>query len=68
MFRSKLNSDSSINKYKARLVLKGYAQVFCVDSRSTIDQIDPLDTISLLLVIVAQKGWKVFQLDVNVQF
>ena len=31
VYRTKLNTDGSINKYKARLVVKGYAQVFGVD-------------------------------------
>ena len=31
VYRTKLNSDGSVNKYKARLVVKGYAQVFGVD-------------------------------------
>ena len=31
LYRTKQNSDSSINKYKATLVMKGYAQVFGVD-------------------------------------
>ena len=31
VYRTKLNSDGSINKHKARLVVKGYAQMFGVD-------------------------------------
>ena len=31
VYRTKQNSDGSINKYKARLVVKGYAQVFGED-------------------------------------
>ena len=31
VYRTKLNLDGSINKYKARLVIKGYAQMFGVD-------------------------------------
>ena len=35
VFRTKLNADSSINKYKARLVIKGYAQIYGVDYSDT---------------------------------
>ncbi|CAI9776083.1 unnamed protein product [Fraxinus pennsylvanica] len=31
VYRTKLNADYSINKYKARLIVKGYAQIFGVD-------------------------------------
>lgn len=31
IFRTKVNPHGSINKYKARLMVKGYAQVYGVD-------------------------------------
>ena len=36
MFKTKLNADGSINKHKARLVVKGYAQVFGFDYLDTL--------------------------------
>ena len=59
MYKTKLNADGSINKYKARLVVKGYAQIFCIDYSNTIAPVARLDTIRLLLVIATQQGWKV---------
>ena len=35
VFRTKLNLDGSVNKYKARLVVRGYAQVFGIDYLET---------------------------------
>jgi len=68
IYRTKLNADNSINKHKARLVVKGYAQIFGVDYSDTFTLVARLDTIRLLLAISAQKGWKVFQLDVKSAF
>ncbi|XP_028116204.1 putative disease resistance protein RGA4 [Camellia sinensis] len=35
VYRTKLNADNSINKHKARLVVKGYAQIFGADYSET---------------------------------
>lgn len=68
VFRTKLNADCSINKYKAKLVVKGYAHIFGVDYCDTFAPVSRLDTIRLALVVTAQKGQKVFQLDVKSAF
>ena len=59
IFRTKLNANGSINKHKARLVVKGYAQAFDVDFSKTFGLVARLDTIRLLLAMIAQNGQKV---------
>ena len=56
VYRTKLNSNGSINKHKARLVVKGYAQIFGMDFSETFAPIVRLDTTRMLLALVAQKG------------
>ncbi|KAL4323682.1 hypothetical protein GQ457_11G029910 [Hibiscus cannabinus] len=68
VFIIKLNPDGSINKHKARLAVKGYAQIFGVDFFGTSAPVARLDTIRLLLAVAARKGWKLFQLDVKSMF
>ncbi|WVZ06476.1 hypothetical protein V8G54_019822 [Vigna mungo] len=68
IFRTKLNPDGSINKHKAKLVVKAYPQIFGVDFSNTFAPVARLDTIRLMLAIAAQKGWKVYQLDVRSAF
>ena len=68
VFRTKLNADGSINKHKARLVVKGYAQIFGVDYFDTFAPVSRLDTIRLLFAISTQFGWKVHQMDVKSAF
>ena len=68
IYRTKLNADGSVSKHKARLVVKGYAQIYGVDFSETFAPVARLDTIRLLLAIAAQKGWRIYQLDVKSGF
>ena len=63
-----LQEDGFVNKYKARLVVKGYAQLFSVDFSETFAHVARLDTIRLLLAPAAQKKWRIYQLDVKSTF
>ncbi|KAI4297628.1 hypothetical protein L6164_037512 [Bauhinia variegata] len=68
VYRTKLNLDDSVNKYKARLVVKGYAQEFGVGFSETFAPVARLDTIRMLLALATQKGWVIHQMDVKSTF
>ena len=67
VYRTKLNPDGSVNKHKARLVVKGYAQMFGVDFSETFTPVARLDTIRML-ALSAQQGWVIHQMDVKSTF
>ena len=56
VFRTKLSFDGSINKFKARLVVKGYAQVFGVVYSETFAPVARLDIVRLLLALAGQRS------------
>ncbi|EOY17849.1 Copia-like retrotransposable element, putative [Theobroma cacao] len=68
VFRMKLNSDGSLNKHKARLVVKGFAQLPGVDYHETFAPVARMDTIRLLLALSAKFKWKMFHLDIKSAF
>ncbi|CAL2230001.1 unnamed protein product [Prunus armeniaca] len=68
VYKTKLNLDGSIQKHKARLVVKGYAQKPGIDFNETFAHVARLYTIRTLIALAIQKGWKLYQLDVKSAF
>jgi hypothetical protein len=56
VFRTKLNANNTINKHKAMLVVKGYAQIYGIDYSDTFALVAKMDTIRLLFVVAAHKN------------
>lgn len=68
VYRTKLNPDRSINKYKARLVVKGYVQQPGIDYTETFAPVARMDTIRILLALAAQMKWEIWHVDVKSAF
>ncbi|KAL4591085.1 hypothetical protein LXL04_004034 [Taraxacum kok-saghyz] len=60
--------QEEINRYKARLVDKGYKQKYVIDYQEVFAPIIRLETIRIVLALAAQNSWLVHQMDVKTKF
>ena len=68
IFKIKRNSDESINKYKSRLVAKGYIQRHGIDSEEVFAPVARIETVRFLIALAASHGWQIHHLDVKTAF
>ncbi|XP_019242117.1 PREDICTED: uncharacterized protein LOC109222191 [Nicotiana attenuata] len=68
VFKIKYMANGEVERYKARLVVKGYAQQEGLDYHETFSPIAKMVTVRTVISITASRGWNLFQMDVNNTF
>ena len=68
VYQTKSNENGEVYKYKARLVAKGYSQQHGIDYSEVFAPVARLDTVRLVVSLVAKKQWQIYQLDVKSAF
>ena len=57
VYKIKYNSDGTVDRYKVRLVAKGYTQIVGVNYSETFSPTTKLTTLRCLLTIAAARNW-----------
>ena len=68
IYKIKTHSDGSIERYKTRLVAKGFTQEYEIDYEETFTPIARISSVRALLAVVAASKWDFFQMDVKNAF
>ena len=68
MFKTKLESDGSVDRYKARHVIKDYLQPYRVDYFETYSSVYRYETIRAILAVAAEQNLSMKQLDVKTAY
>jgi hypothetical protein len=68
VFKVKKNAKGEIERYKVRLVVKGYSQQPNIDYGEGFALVAWLKTIRMVISLVAQNKWKIYQMDVKAAF
>ena len=68
VFRKKHNVDGTVERYKARLVARGFVQERGIDYEETFAPVARSATIRTLLAVAVQRNMEVHQMDVTTAF
>lgn len=68
VYTVKYKADRNIERYKARLVARGYTQTYGIDYSETFSPVAQLDTIRVLFSVAVTQSWPLQQYDVKNAF
>jgi hypothetical protein len=68
VYKLKEDATNKVIKHKARLVAKGYIQQPGMDFEEVFTPVARIESVRLLLALVAQEGWPVHHMDVKPAF
>jgi hypothetical protein len=65
VFRLKRKADGSVNKYKARLVARGFTQIYGTDYYDTYSPVARLASFRMTLALAAHQDWEIEAFNFN---
>ena len=68
VYKIKTQSNGTIDRYKARLVARGFTQEYGIDYEETFAPMARLSSVKTLIVVSTARKWSLFQMDVKNAF
>ena len=68
VYTLKYKSDGSLDRYKARLVARGYTQTYGIDYQETFAPVAKLNTVRILISLAVNLDWPLNQYDIKNAF
>ena len=68
MFKTKFDAKGQVERYKAKLVAKGYNQRESIDFKETFSPVSTKDSLCIIMAIVAHFDLELHQMDVRTTF
>ncbi|GKV32349.1 hypothetical protein SLEP1_g40963 [Rubroshorea leprosula] len=65
IYKTELKENGAVDKFKTRLVAKGYKQEFGINYQEVFAPVARMDTIRLVIALAAQNSLLIYQLDVK---
>ena len=67
-YRTKYRADGSVERYKARLVIRGFEQIKDKDYKHTFSPVAKLTSVRVFIALATAQQWPLHQLDINNAF
>ena len=63
VYKVKTCADGSVERYRARLVARGFSQQYGLDYDEMFSQVAKITTVHVLIALATSKSWKLWQMD-----
>ena len=68
VYKTKYNSDGTVERHKAHLVARGFTQTYGLDYKETFAPVAKMNTVRVLLSVAVNQSWPLYQMDVKNAF